>query len=87
MFQEEIPLAEESFKRKPTSLLSADIEGYSRVMGEDEDATIRTLFTYRALMSTLIHKHRGRVVDSPGDNLLADRTWLFYWDTKGLRKP
>jgi TolB-like protein/Tfp pilus assembly protein PilF len=41
-------------------------------MGEDEDATIRTLSTYRELMSTLIQKHRGRVVDSPGDNLLAE---------------
>ena len=41
-------------------------------MGEDEDATIRTLTTYRELMSTLIQKHRGRVVDSPGDNLLAE---------------
>jgi adenylate cyclase len=41
-------------------------------MGEDEDATIRTLTSYRELMSTLIQKHRGRVVDSPGDNLLAE---------------
>jgi adenylate cyclase len=41
-------------------------------MGEDEDATIRTLTSYRELMTTLIHKHRGRVVDSPGDNLLAE---------------
>jgi TolB-like protein len=41
-------------------------------MGEDEDATIRTLTTYRELMSTLIDKHRGRVVDSPGDNLMAE---------------
>jgi len=41
-------------------------------MGEDEDATIRTLTTYRELMATLIQKHRGRVVDSPGDNLLAE---------------
>ncbi|MFQ5931848.1 MAG: adenylate/guanylate cyclase domain-containing protein, partial [Nitrospiraceae bacterium] len=48
--------------------------GYSRLMGEDEDATIRTLTTYRELMSTLIQKHRGRVVDSPGDNLLAEFT-------------
>lgn len=62
----------ESFKRKLTAILSADVEGYSRLMGEDEDATIRTLTAYRELMSTLIQKHRGRVVDSPGDNLLAE---------------
>jgi len=62
----------EKFKRKLTAILSADVEGYSRLMGEDEDATIRTLTAYRELMSTLIQKHRGRVVDSPGDNLLAE---------------
>jgi adenylate cyclase len=65
-------MTEEGFKRKLTAILSADVEGYSRLMGEDEDATIRTLTTYRELMSTLIQKHRGRVVDSPGDNLLAE---------------
>ena len=65
-------MAEKDFKSKLTAILSADVEGYSRLMGEDEDATIRTLTTYRELMSTLIQKHRGRVVDSPGDNLLAE---------------
>jgi adenylate cyclase len=66
------PMSAESFKRKLTANLRADVKGYSRLMGEDEDATIRTLSTYRELMSTLIQKHRGRVVDSPGDNLLAE---------------
>jgi len=65
-------MADEGFKRKLAAILSADVEGYSRLMGEDEDATIRTLTSYRELMSTLIQKHRGRVVDSPGDNLLAE---------------
>ena len=65
-------MAEKDFKRKLSAILSADVEGYSRLMGEDEDATIRTLTSYRELMSTLIQKHRGRVVDSPGDNLLAE---------------
>lgn len=65
-------MSPEEFKRKLTAILSADVEGYSRLMGEDEDATIRTLTTYRKLMSTLIQKHHGRVVDSPGDNLLAE---------------
>ena len=40
-------MAEEGFKRKLTAILSADVEGYSRFMGEDEDATIRTLTTYQ----------------------------------------
>ncbi len=65
-------MAQEGFKRKLTAILSADVQGYSRLMGEDEDATIRTLTAYRELMFTLIQKHRGRVVDSPGDNLLAE---------------
>jgi adenylate cyclase len=65
-------MTEEGFRRKLIAILSADVEGYSRLMGEDEDATIRTLTAYRELMSTLIQKHHGRVVDSPGDNLLAE---------------
>ena len=65
-------MTQEGFKRKLIAILSADVEGYSLLMGEDEDATIRTLTTYRELMSTIIQKHRGRVVDSPGDNLLAE---------------
>jgi adenylate cyclase len=65
-------MAAEGYKRKLTAIMSADVAGYSRLMGEDEDATIRTLTAYRDLISTLIQKHRGRVVDSPGDNLLAE---------------
>src|SRR6266851_1979773 len=59
-------------ERKLTAILSADVKGYSRLMGEDEEATIRTLTAYRAVMASLIQQHRGRVVDSPGDNLLAE---------------
>src|SRR5947208_10684484 len=59
-------------ERKRTGILSADVKGYSRLMGEDEEATIRTLTAYRAVMTTRIQQQRGRVVDSPGDNLLAE---------------
>jgi len=59
-------------ERKLTAILSADVKGYSRLMGEDEEATIRTLTAYRAVMATYIQQQRGRVVDSPGDNLLAE---------------
>ncbi|NIO04326.1 MAG: tetratricopeptide repeat protein [Proteobacteria bacterium] len=62
----------QAVQRKLTAILSADVKGYSRLMGEDEVATIRTLTSYREVMSTLIQQHRGRVVDSPGDNLLAE---------------
>ena len=58
--------------RKLAALLSADVEGYSRLMGEDEAATVHTLTVYRAVIQTLVQQHRGRVVDSPGDNLLAE---------------
>jgi adenylate cyclase len=59
-------------ERKLTAILSADVKGYSRLMGEDEEATIHTLTAYREVISTLIRQHHGRVVDSPGDNLLAE---------------
>ncbi|MBW2057768.1 MAG: tetratricopeptide repeat protein [Deltaproteobacteria bacterium] len=62
----------ERYERKLTAILSADVKGYSRLMGEDEEATIRTLTAYREVMANLIQKHRGRVVDSPGDNVLAE---------------
>src|SRR5712692_1670747 len=59
-------------ERKLAAILSADVKGYSRLMGEDEEATIRTLTAYRPVMASLIQQHHGRVVDSPGDNLLAE---------------
>ena len=59
-------------ERKLAAIFSADVKGYSRLMGDDEIATVRTLTAYREVMATLIHAHRGRVVDSPGDNLLAE---------------
>jgi adenylate cyclase len=65
-------MATQDFKRKLTAILSADVEGYSRLMGEDEEATVRTITAYREVMTTLIQQHSGKVVDSPGDNLLAE---------------
>ena len=59
-------------ERRLAAIFSADVAGYSRLMGEDEVATIRMLTAYREVMSALIQQHRGRVVDSPGDNLLAE---------------
>ena len=64
-------MAAEEFKRRLTAILSADVKGYSRLMGEDEEATVRTLTAHREVMATVVHKHGGRVVDSPGDNILA----------------
>jgi adenylate cyclase len=67
-------MATQDFKRKLTAILSADVEGYSRLMAEDEETTVRTITTYREVMTTLIQQHRGKVVDSPGDNVLAEFT-------------
>jgi TolB-like protein/class 3 adenylate cyclase len=67
-------MPEESFKRKLTTIFSADVAGYSRLMAEDEAATVKTLKSYREIMTELIRQQRGRVVDSPGDNVLAEFT-------------
>jgi adenylate cyclase len=65
-------MPQEGFKRKLTAILIADVVGYSRLMGEDEDTTVQTLTTYRDVISSLIKDHQGSVVDSPGDNILAE---------------
>jgi adenylate cyclase len=59
-------------ERKLAAIFSTDVAGYSRLMGDDEEATIRTLTASRAVISSLIQQYRGRVIDSPGDNLLAE---------------
>jgi len=65
-------MAKNGLKRKLTAILSADVEGYSRLMGNDEASTIHTLTAYKAVMTDHIEQNRGRVVDAPGDNLLAE---------------
>ncbi len=65
-------MSSEDFDRKLAAILSADVVGYSRLMAEDEEATVRTLTAYRSEIARLVKEHRGRVVDSPGDNLLAE---------------
>jgi adenylate cyclase len=66
------PMNTQDFKRKLTAVFSADVAGYSRLMGENEAATVKTLESYKQIMFSLIKQHRGRVIDSPGDNLLAE---------------
>jgi adenylate cyclase len=65
-------MAEEGFKRKLTAILSADVVGYSRLMGEDEETTVQTLTTYRDIITNLIESQNGRVADAKGDNILAE---------------
>ncbi|MBU0517084.1 MAG: tetratricopeptide repeat protein [Proteobacteria bacterium] len=59
-------------KRKLTDILSADVKGYSRLMADDESATVGTLTAHRQVFRNIIEQHHGRVIDSPGDNLLAE---------------
>jgi adenylate cyclase len=58
--------------RRLAAILSADVVGYSRLMAEDEAATIQTLTVYRKEIQGLVEEHRGRLVDATGDNLLAE---------------
>lgn len=68
----EIPVPTENVTRKLAAILSADVKDYSRLMRDDEVTTVRVLNAYREVMATLIQQHHGRVVDSPGDNVLAE---------------
>ena len=65
-------MVEKGFKRKLAAILSADVKGYSRLMGDDEEATIHTITEYREIIAEQVKQHEGRVVDSPGDNVLAE---------------
>ena len=59
-------------QRRLAAILSADVAGYSRLMGDDELATVRTLTEYRGVLSATVAAHHGRIVDMPGDNVLAE---------------
>ena len=61
-------------ERKLAAILSADVFGYSRLMAEDEAATVRTITAYREQVGALVREHRGRVADFSGDNFLAEFT-------------
>ena len=65
-------MAEKGFKRKLAAILSADVNGYSRLMRDDEEATVRDLSAHRVLINEIIQQHHGSVIDSPGDNILAE---------------
>jgi len=65
-------MAEQEFKRKLTAILSADVKGYSHLMGEDESYTVTMLKECRKLFSDNVSRHGGRVVNTPGDSILAE---------------
>src|SRR3984893_3795941 len=59
-------------ERKLAAILCADVHGYSRLMGEYEEATLRTLTSHRKLIDSQIELHHGRFVNSAGDSVLAE---------------
>jgi adenylate cyclase len=67
-------MAKEGFKRKLAAILSADGVGYSRLMRDDEEVTVRDIAANRVLITEIIQQHHGRVVDSPGDRCQTDAT-------------
>ena len=67
-----MPTDQDKVIRKLRAILSADVKGYSLLMANNEAFTIKTLKEYRSIMSDHIQQHNGRVVDAPGDNMLAE---------------
>jgi adenylate cyclase len=65
-------MAEDRVKRKLTTIFAADVEGYSRLMSADEEATLNTLSEYRDIIASLIARHDGRIFNTGGDSVLAE---------------
>jgi len=72
------PMNPEGIKRKLAAIMSADVKGYSCLMSSDEMATIQTLTACRGIIFNLIQQYQGRVVDDPGDNILAEFSSVIY---------
>jgi adenylate cyclase len=65
-------MADPSSRRKLAAILSADVVGYSSLMAANEAATIETLKSYRDIIARLVVRRGGRVINAPGDALLAE---------------
>ena len=65
-------MAVDRLQRRMAAILAADVVGYSRLMGKDEEATLATLKRYRSIIDTLIDQHQGRVFGSAGDSVIAE---------------
>jgi len=62
----------DKLQRRLAAIMSVDAAGFSRLMGDNEVETVRMLTTCRSLATEIITAHNGRVVDAPGDNMLAE---------------
>ncbi len=65
-------MAEYEVTRKLTTILAADVVGYTRLMRADEEATFKTLGEYRDVIDGLIARHEGRIFSTGGDSVLAE---------------
>ena len=63
---------EKEIRRKLAALFASDVAGYTRLMAEDEEGTIRRLVEHRAIMDSLIEHHGGRIANTAGDSVLAE---------------
>ena len=59
-------------ERRLAAILAADVAGYSRLMGADEEGTLKTLNLYRGVIANLVEEHQGRVVGTTGDSVLPN---------------
>ena len=65
-------MSEAAVVRKLTTILAADVAGYSRLMAANEEATLGTLRIYRKVIDSLVAKHDGRIFNTAGDAVLAE---------------
>jgi HD-like signal output (HDOD) protein/class 3 adenylate cyclase len=68
----DIIMGENKIQRRLSAVLCADVKGYSKLMGTNDEFTVTTITKYREIVADLIERYQGRVVDSPGDNILAE---------------
>jgi adenylate cyclase len=66
------PMTDNKMKRRLTTVLCADVHGYSRLMGADEAGTLDTLRRYRTAIAGLVERHDGRIVNTWGDSVIAE---------------
>src|SRR4051794_8619220 len=66
------PQQEQRVERRLAAIFAADVAGYSRLMSQDEAATLRALAVAREVMDGLISAHGGRIANTAGDSVLAE---------------